>query len=128
MNKRSHTRTLLVAVGIGGAAAMAGLAAAPAHADPVTNYVAAVGDVVCEALDLNPTFSGIENAAKGIVADTGWDYEHAGEVIKYSVIADCIRNAPLWNRFVATYGPQSSGGDQPPAPQEPARTPMQRAV
>jgi hypothetical protein len=89
------------------------MAVAPAHADPVENYVVATGTDVCETLDNFPSFDGIDGIALAIVKDTGWTFGQAGEVIRLSIAADCIRHTPLWNRFVATYGPGAPNGPSP---------------
>lgn len=102
MSNRTVTRVLLIAFGIGGATAMA--ASAPAHADPLDNYISATSSAVCETLDDFPTFSGIEGIGVEIVQDTGWTFEEAGAVVERSIVAECPRHAALWNRFVATYG------------------------
>jgi hypothetical protein len=112
MRNRTHTRLLIAALGCGGIAA-ALTASAPAHADPVENYVVATGVDVCQTLDDFPSFDGIDGIAMAIVKDTGWTYRQAGEVIELSIAADCIRHVPLWNRFVATYGPGSPNGQNP---------------
>jgi len=125
MNHTRQTRALLLALGIGGLAAAA--LAPQAHADPIVNYAITNGQVVCEALDDYPTLVGIERVGRAVVADTGWSYTQAGSVIVTAIQLDCSRYLPLWNTFVATYGPNSVTGPNPaPAPAPVAPEPRQR--
>lgn len=75
--------------------------ATPAHA--ITNETQTVEEIICEALDAEPTFSRVWGLARALV-DQGLTYEEAGQWIGQSAVTTCPQHLPLLKRFVEVYG------------------------
>lgn len=105
-------RRLLALMASGAVFAGTGLGfAAKADAqDPVYQYAQVVAPAVCTVLDDFPVFNGINGVADGIVADTGWGYREAGQVIGWAVANVCPEHQPLLLRYIRTYEPPQSQG------------------
>lgn len=96
-------------VGVLAAAAAGGIAAAPAHADPATNYAAVVAPAVCSTLDAYPTLPGVEGVLQAVQRDSGFTVADTARVVVWAVSSRCPRHLPLLQRFADTYAPQQQG-------------------
>lgn len=78
-----------------------------AHADPaepmVVNYAVTAAAIVCHALDLDPTTTGVAGLMQAMVGKSGLTPYQAGEVVALSVVAECPWHTALLMRIAATY-------------------------
>jgi hypothetical protein len=80
-----------------------GLAAPPAHANPVTDAVVQYGiPVVCGTLDVYPSADGVTGVLVALI-DDGYTPPQAFDVIVKSVLAFCNEHAPAVDAFVDRY-------------------------
>lgn len=81
--------------------------AAPAHADVSDVVIASYSIPVCATLDRFPSLNGVIGVAAAIAED-GYTYSEAGDIILGAVLNVCPEFIPLLQRFAAVYAPSAA--------------------
>ncbi|PIJ36762.1 DUF732 domain-containing protein [Mycobacterium heckeshornense] len=82
--------------------------AAPAKADPASNYAAIAAPAVCSTLDAYPTLPGVEGVLQAVQRDSGFTVEQTARVVVLSVTSRCPRHLWLLQEFADVYAPRQA--------------------